>query len=123
MGDSFDGEPRLAARRRTDYAAASGFLSRASGMSDPLSDTIERLQPRAVFSRVIEGAGDWAVRYGTFGQPAFTVILAGESLASPSPPARRRRLAVDGHTPLALQAGDLVLLPANGGASVVAPCP
>lgn len=46
-------------------------------MSDPLSEVIQRLQPRAVFSRAIEGAGDWAVRYGAFGQPAFTVILGG----------------------------------------------
>lgn len=73
-------------------------------MSDPLSETIQRLQPRAVFSRVIEGAGDWAVRYGAFGQPAFTVILAGDA-----------RLSVDGHAPLALQAGDFVLLPATPG--------
>ncbi|GGA67673.1 transcriptional regulator [Arenimonas soli] len=73
-------------------------------MSDPLSEVIRRLQPRAVFSRTIEGAGDWAVRYGAFGQPAFTVILAGQA-----------RLAVDGQPPLDLQAGDFVLLPATPG--------
>ncbi|KFN43541.1 AraC family transcriptional regulator [Arenimonas oryziterrae] len=73
-------------------------------MADPLSEVIQRLQPRAVFSRTIEGAGDWAVRYGAFGQPAFTVILAGQA-----------RLAVDGHAPLDLQAGDFVLLPATPG--------
>ncbi|TNJ33729.1 AraC family transcriptional regulator [Arenimonas terrae] len=73
-------------------------------MSDPLSEVIQRLQPRAVFSRAIEGAGDWAVRYGAFGQPAFTVILAGQA-----------RLAVDGQPPLDLQPGDFVLLPATPG--------
>ena len=73
-------------------------------MADPLSEVIQRLQPQAVFSRTIEGAGDWAVRYGAFGQPAFTVILAGEA-----------RLAVDGHAPLDLHAGDFVLLPATPG--------
>lgn len=73
-------------------------------MSDPLSEVIQRLQPRAVFSRAIEGAGDWAVRYGAFGQPAFTVILAGQA-----------RLAVDGQQPLDLQPGDFVLLPATPG--------
>ncbi|MBW8312947.1 MAG: AraC family transcriptional regulator [Rhizobium sp.] len=73
-------------------------------MSDPLSEVIQRLQPRAVFSRAIEGAGDWAVRYGAFGQPAFTVILAGQA-----------RLAVHGQPPLDLQAGDFVLLPATPG--------
>ncbi len=81
-------------------------------MSDPLSETIQRLQPRAVFSRQIEGAGDWAVRYGAFGQPAFTVILAGEA-----------RLAVDGHAPLDLQAGDFVLLPATPGFTLSAGAP
>ena len=102
----------MVVRTRTDYAAASGFLSRASGMSDPLSETIQRLQPRAVFSRVIEGAGDWAVRYGAFGQPAFTVILAGAA-----------RLAVDGHAPLSLEAGDFVLLPATPGFTLAAGAP
>lgn len=73
-------------------------------MSDPLSEVIQRLQPRAVFSRSIEGAGNWAVRYGAFGKPAFTVILAGQA-----------RLAVDGQAALDLEAGDFVLLPATPG--------
>lgn len=73
-------------------------------MSDPLSEVIQRLQPRAVFSRAVEGAGDWAVRYGAFGQPAFTVILVGQA-----------RLVVDGQPPLDLQPGDFVLLPATPG--------
>ena len=81
-------------------------------MSDPLSEVIQRLQPRAVFSRAIEGAGDWAVRYGAFGQPAFTVILAGQA-----------RLAVDGQTPLHLEAGDFVLLPATPGFTLSAGAP
>jgi AraC-like DNA-binding protein len=81
-------------------------------MSDPLSEVIQRLQPRAVFSRVIEGAGDWAVRSGAFGQPAFTVILAGEA-----------RLAVDGQVPLVLAAGDFVLLPATPGFTLAAGAP
>jgi len=81
-------------------------------MSDPLSDVIQRLQPRAVFSRAIEGAGDWAVRYGAFGQPAFTVILAGQA-----------RLAVDGQPPLELQPGDFVLLPATPGFTLAGGAP
>jgi AraC-like DNA-binding protein len=81
-------------------------------MSDPLSEVIQRLQPRAVFSRQIEGAGDWAVRYGAFGQPAFTVILAGEA-----------RLAVEGHAPVALSAGDFVLLPATPGFTLAGGAP
>ena len=57
----------------------------ATGRHHAGDDVIQRLQPRAVFSRSIEGAGDWAVRYGAFGQPAFTVNLAGQA-----------HLAVDG---------------------------
>ena len=91
----------MAGGGRTDYALESGSCLRASGMSDPLSEVIQRLQPRAVFSRAIEGAGEWAVRYGAFGQPTFTVILAGKA-----------RLSVGGQAPLDLQTGDPVLLPA-----------
>jgi AraC-like DNA-binding protein len=73
-------------------------------MNDPLSEVIALLQPRAVFSKPISGAGRWAVRYSDFGQPSFSAVLEG-----------RCRLAVDGHRPLTLEAGDFVLLPATPG--------
>ena len=73
-------------------------------MTDPLSEVITILQPRAVFSRRISGAGRWGVRYSAFGQPSFCVVLEG-----------RCRLTVDGHVPLTLEAGDFVLLPATPG--------
>jgi AraC-like DNA-binding protein len=73
-------------------------------MKDPLSEVIALLQPRAVFSKPISGAGRWAVRYSEFGQPSFSAVLEG-----------RCRLAVDGHRPLVLEAGDFVLLPATPG--------
>lgn len=73
-------------------------------MSDPLSEIISLLQPRAVFSKRISGAGRWAVRYSEFGQPSFCVVLEGSC-----------RLAVDGHRPPTLVAGDFVLLPATPG--------
>ena len=73
-------------------------------MSDPLSDVIALLRPRAVFSKGITGAGAWAVRYSDFGQPSFCAVLEGSC-----------RLAVDGHEPLTLEAGDFVLLPATPG--------
>lgn len=73
-------------------------------MVDPLAELITLLQPRAVFSRRISGAGRWGVRYSAFGQPSFCAVLEGGC-----------RLAVDGHRPLALQAGDFVLLPATPG--------
>jgi len=73
-------------------------------MVDPLTEVIALLQPRAVFSKGISGAGRWAVRYSDFGQPSFCVVLEGGC-----------RLAVDGHEPITLGAGDFVLLPATPG--------
>jgi AraC-like DNA-binding protein len=71
-------------------------------MNDPLSEVIALLQPRAVFSKCISGAGSWGVRYSDFGQPSFCAVLEGRGL-----------LAVDGQRPIALEAGDFVLLPAT----------
>jgi AraC-like DNA-binding protein len=73
-------------------------------MSDPLSEVITLLQPRAVFSKRISGAGRWAVRYAEFGQPSFCAVLEGGC-----------RLAVDGQPLVTLQVGDFVLLPATPG--------
>jgi AraC-like DNA-binding protein len=73
-------------------------------MNDPLSEVIALLQPRAVFSRRISGAGRWGVRYSAFGEPSFCAVLEG-----------RCRLTVDGHRPLTLEVGDFVLLPATPG--------
>jgi AraC-like DNA-binding protein len=63
-------------------------------MNDPLSEVITLLQPRAVFSRRISGAGRWGVRYSAFGEPSFCAVLDGNC-----------RLTVDGHRPLTLEAG------------------
>lgn len=71
-------------------------------MVDPLAEVIALLQPRAVFSKAISGAGVWGVRYAAFGQPSFCAVLEGAC-----------RLAVDGARPLTLQGGDFVLLPAT----------
>ncbi|MDI3284070.1 AraC family transcriptional regulator [Polyangium sp. 15x6] len=73
-------------------------------MNDPLSEVIALLQPQAVFSKRISGAGRWGVRYAEFGQPSFCVVLEG-----------RCRLAVDGQPAVTLEAGDFVLLPATPG--------
>jgi AraC-like DNA-binding protein len=73
-------------------------------MIDPLAQVITLLQPRAVFSKGISGAGRWAVRYSEFGQPSFCVVLEGRCL-----------LAVDGEQVITLGAGDFVLLPATPG--------
>jgi AraC-like DNA-binding protein len=71
-------------------------------MNDPLSEVITLLQPRTVLSKRISGAGRWGVRYSAYGHPSFCVVLEGSC-----------RLAVDGHAPLTLEAGDFVLLPAT----------
>jgi AraC-like DNA-binding protein len=73
-------------------------------MVDPLSEVISLLQPGAVFSKGISGAGRWGVRYSAFGQPSFCAVHEGSC-----------RLAVDGQEPITLQAGDFVLLPATPG--------
>lgn len=71
-------------------------------MSDPLEQIIRLLRPRAVFSKGISGAGEWAVRYPAFGHPGFCAMTHGAC-----------RLAVDGEAPILLQDGDFALLPAT----------
>src|SRR5690606_2038700 len=73
-------------------------------MADPLSEIIELLRPRTVFSKGISGAGKWGVRYGDFGHPSFCIVLEGSCL-----------LAVEGEAPLTLAAGDFVLMPTTPG--------
>jgi AraC-like DNA-binding protein len=80
------------------------FICESPDMIDPLSEVITLLQPRAVFSRRITGAGRWGVRYSAFGEPSFCAVLEGSC-----------RLTVDGHRPLTIEAGDFVLLPATPG--------
>jgi len=69
-------------------------------VGDPLSDVVQLLHPQAVFANVISGKGNWAVRYADYGQPGFCIVLEGSA-----------RLAVDGHAPITISAGDFVLLP------------
>jgi AraC-like DNA-binding protein len=71
-------------------------------MSDPLSQVVSLLHPRAVFANVISGRGAWALRYARYGKPSYCIVLEGEC-----------RLAVDGHAPFAIGAGDFILLPAT----------
>jgi len=79
-------------------------MPKMPSMIDPLSEVITLLQPRAVFSRRISGAGRWGVRYSAFGHPSFCAVLEGSC-----------RLAVDGQKALTLETGDFVLLPATPG--------
>jgi len=81
-------------------------------MVDPLAEVIALLRPRAVYSKVISGAGAWAVRYAEFGQPSFCTMLEGECI-----------LAVDGQQPITLMAGDFLLMPATPGFTMSAVAP
>ncbi|MBC3767125.1 AraC family transcriptional regulator [Neptunicella marina] len=71
-------------------------------MHDPLSQVVELLRPRAVFANIISGKGHWSVRYSKFGEPSFCIMLEGTCV-----------LAVQGHEPVSISAGDFVLLPAT----------
>ena len=84
--------------------ARPSFIRESPDMADPLSEVITLLRPRTVFAKVITGAGRWGVRYAAYGQPSFCAVLDGAC-----------RLAVDGHRPLTLEAGDFLLLPATPG--------
>lgn len=81
-------------------------------MVDPLAEVIALLRPRAVYAKVIGGAGAWAVRYASFGQPSFCTMLEGECL-----------LAVDGQQPITLVAGDFLLMPATPGFTMSSAAP
>lgn len=67
---------------------------------DPLSNIIRLLRPHAVFSKPITGRGNWGVRYSAYGQPGFSIVLAGQGW-----------LALDGAEPVLLDRGDFILLP------------
>lgn len=71
-------------------------------MVDPLTELINLLRPQAVFAKAISGAGAWAVRYSEFGEPSFCTVLQGSC-----------RLEVADATPVTLNFGDFVLLPAT----------
>lgn len=73
-------------------------------MSDPLSEVVQLLRPRTVFSKRISGAGRWGVRYAPFGHPSFCIVLEGKCL-----------LAVQGAPAITIEAGDFVLLPTTPG--------
>lgn len=71
-------------------------------MADPLSEVISLLQPAAVFSKGISGAGRWAVRHSDVGHPSFCAVQEGTC-----------RLEIEGQDPIVLEAGEFVLMPAT----------
>lgn len=91
---------------KTSYNVSSEMYSQSSypTPSDPLAAVIALLRPQTVLSKLISGAGDWAVRYEAHDDPGFCLVLDGECV-----------LDVDGVARLRLVAGDFVLLPATPG--------
>ncbi len=76
-------------------------------MTDPLAEVVTLLQPAARFSKHVVGAGRWRIRRSDAGQPFYCAVLEGGC-----------RLALDGHEPIELQAGDFVLVPAAFGVTM-----
>ncbi|CAO4148438.1 AraC family transcriptional regulator [Methylorubrum aminovorans] len=73
-------------------------------MSDPLADVVTLLRPSAAFSKSVSASGPWRVRRAEHGRPFYCAVLEGSC-----------RVAVRGHTPLILEGGDFVLVPAADG--------
>lgn len=69
-------------------------------MPDPFAEVIGLLRPSAPFSKLVDAAGAWRVRRAEVGQVYYCMLLAGRS-----------RLEAAGKTPVALHAGDFVLIP------------
>ena len=70
-------------------------------MSDPLTLVVGLLQPNASYSKLVIAGGAWAVRRSDEGRPFYCVVLDGSC-----------RLAVAGQSPITLNSGDFVLVPA-----------
>lgn len=68
--------------------------------SDLIAPIIALLRPQAVVSKLVTGAGKWAVRYERYDDPGFCLLLEGGCF-----------LDVDGLAPAELEPGDFVLLP------------
>jgi AraC-like DNA-binding protein len=68
---------------------------------DPVAEIVTLLRPAARLSKLVEGAGVWRIERQAAGEPFYCAVLEGEC-----------RLSVDAQPPLALEAGDFVLVPA-----------
>ncbi|WP_413797067.1 AraC family transcriptional regulator [Streptomyces iranensis] len=69
------------------------------GSSDPIADAIGLLRPRTVVEPRLHAAGPWAVRFDPFPHVKLGVVVRGEC-----------QLALEGHEPVLLSAGDFYLL-------------
>jgi AraC-like DNA-binding protein len=69
-------------------------------VTDPLTEVVLLLQPQASMSKRVSGAGAWRVRRTELGRPFYCVILEGQCT-----------LEVGDNAPMALRAGDFILIP------------
>ncbi|HEU4669214.1 MAG TPA: AraC family transcriptional regulator [Dyella sp.] len=76
-------------------------------MTDPLAEVVTLLQPSARFAKTVAGAGRWHVQRSDAGEPFYCVVLEGGC-----------RVGVEGHPPIALAAGDFLLVPAAWGVAM-----
>lgn len=76
-------------------------------MVDPLAEVVALLQPAAKYSKLVVGAGPWAIRRADAGQPFYCVLLEGACV-----------MAADGHAPIELRSGDFALIPAAYGVAM-----
>ncbi|MGY2893808.1 AraC family transcriptional regulator [Deinococcus sp. UYEF24] len=67
---------------------------------DPLSEVLSRMRPSRPLARLASDRGDWCVQFSAHGYIKCYAVLSGECW-----------IAVDGGEPVALAAGDCVLLP------------
>jgi AraC-like DNA-binding protein len=70
-------------------------------MADPFSELISLLQPKASYSKLVHASGPFRVHREDVNEAFYCFLLAG-----------RACLEVEGKEPLALYAGDFVLIPA-----------
>ncbi len=76
-------------------------------MVDPLAEVVTLLQPRARFSKLVQGASPWRVSRSDSGQPFYCVVLEGGCF-----------ILIEGREPIELKAGDFALIPETHGVAV-----
>jgi AraC-like DNA-binding protein len=74
---------------------------------EPLADIMSLLRPRAVGTKLMQGAGRWGVHRAQTAYAGFGLVLMGGCW-----------ITVDGHAPLHLDTGDFILVPGAPGITI-----
>ncbi|WP_174904204.1 AraC family transcriptional regulator [Burkholderia pseudomultivorans] len=83
------------------------FFCESPAMIDPLAEVVTLLQPSTRYAKLVHGASPWSISRTVAGEPFYCAVLDGGC-----------RVAIDGHPPLELLAGDFVLIPAAYGVAM-----